>query len=226
MLQLEESVMLLDYLQLLSSTYICPFTVDKKAGKVGKLSSREYLTWAALYALTIAPFIHSLCQFVLLLLFRRENIVLTHLPVQFDAIWSTLMFLTAFPILFHYNKDLFVQVFNVLYSKNGGPLARNPLIGAYCAYVYVALVCEYGGTYQRAHRLSEGQNKVKKELREACGRYVKDVAVRAEIIRGVWAWALKCLSMRVGSFHEMERDSLLIFLDFVQRHLVSMLLAF
>ena len=73
-------------LQMLSSACICPFSVDRKTGKLGKLNKREYMTWAAVYDLTVAPFVHSMWQFVMLLLFRRKHIVLTHLPVQFNAI--------------------------------------------------------------------------------------------------------------------------------------------
>ena len=99
----------------------------------------------------------------------------------------------------------------------------NPLIGAYFAFAYVALFCEYGGTFHRAYRLAEGQKRFKKELRKACGRGVVNGSLRGELMRGVRA--LRCPSIRVGSFYEMERNSVLIFVSFVQTHLVSMLVS-
>ena len=114
MLLLEDSQLLFNFLQLLSTARICPFSVDKESGKLGKLNRREYLTWAALYALVVIPLIHGLWQFVQLLLFRRENVVLIHLPVQFSALITSLLFHIALPTLFHHNRSLIIQVFNEL----------------------------------------------------------------------------------------------------------------
>ena len=99
-------------------------------------------------------------------------------------------------------------------------------MAGYCALSHVSTVVIYCGAFQRAYRLQEFQQKMKRELRVAC-RGISSRAgyiVRKEVGKAVNA--LSCPGLKVGGFHEMERESAMIFIDFVESQLISLLVGF
>ena len=100
---------------------------------------------------------------------------------------------------------------------------EHPFIGAFCVFICVTVFIAYCGTFHRAHRLSGEQKKFKMELKVACESCTA-APFRHQMRRAVKA--LRCPGLRVGTFHEMERNSALIYIGFVQSQLVNMLVAF
>ena len=100
---------------------------------------------------------------------------------------------------------------------------NNLLIAAFCAAVHVIVVVAYCGVFHRAYRLQELQKTLKRELIMAvCGE--SSGLVKQEIRKGVSA--LSCPGLKVGGFHEMERQSALIFISFVGNQITSLLVTF
>ena len=106
---------------------------------------------------------------------------------------------------------------------------NNLLIAAFCANTHVAGVIVYCGTFHRASRLRELQQKLRCELKMVSGkisseRAGRDVDSRKGTSKAVDA--LSCPGLRVGVFHEIERQSALIFIDFVESQLIGLLVTF
>ena len=104
---------------------------------------------------------------------------------------------------------------------------NNLFLSAYCATVHVFDIAAYCGAFNRAYRLHESQKNLKRELEAACGKLSSQPDFKAEkdsLIATVHA--LCCPGLKVGHFHEMERESVLIFIDYVERQIISLLLAF
>ena len=97
------------------------------------------------------------------------------------------------------------------------------LIASFCGFVHVSAFVTYCGPFQRAHRLSGMQRQVKRELLAASDKCRRG-NVRKEIQKAVNA--LHCTGLQVGGFHEMERNSALVFIDYVEKQLVGLLVAF
>ena len=100
---------------------------------------------------------------------------------------------------------------------------NNILIALFYAFIHVVAFVAYCAIFQRAYRLGDMQKQLKQELSAVCGRRTNR-SFRNEMLRATAA--LQCKGMQVGSFHEMERNSALIFIDFVERQLISLLVAF
>ena len=100
---------------------------------------------------------------------------------------------------------------------------NNILIALFCAFIHAVAFVAYCAIFQRAYRLGDMQKQLKQELSAVCGRRTNR-SFRNEMLRATAA--LQCKGMQVGSFHEMERNSALIFIDFVERQLISLLVAF
>ena len=102
----------------------------------------------------------------------------------------------------------------------------NILITAFCAIIYVYGIVGYCGAFNRAYRLQELQKVLKGELKSACAK--RSARAGYMVVKESFkaANALSCPGLRVGRFHEMERQSALIFIDFVQRQIISLLVAF
>ena len=100
---------------------------------------------------------------------------------------------------------------------------EHPLIAAFCWLVHIVAFVLYCGGFQRAYRIKEMQNQMKDQLVEACGRNHKQRIVAKEI--RMRARALRCMGMQVGQFHEMERNSVLIFIGYVETQLVNLLVS-
>ena len=90
----------------------------------------------------------------------------------------------------------------------------NLFISFFCAFIHISCSVAYCGVFRRAHRLGEMQRALKNKLRMSCTSYARH-SFRQEMLKATRA--LSCKGMRVGSFHEMERNSTLIFMDFVER---------
>ena len=101
------------------------------------------------------------------------------------------------------------------------------IIAAFCTVVYVTTIVCYCGTFSRAYRVHELQKDVKRELRAACGKLSPraDYKARREGFMAA-VNALSCPGLRVVRFHEMERQSALIFIDFLGTQIISLLVAF
>ena len=100
---------------------------------------------------------------------------------------------------------------------------NNVLIAAYGATVYIIITVIYCGTFHKAYRLQELQKKLKRELKAECGKLSQGSMVRKENFKAVNA--LSCPGLKVGQFHEMERQSALIFIDFVHTQIISLLVS-
>ena len=96
-------------------------------------------------------------------------------------------------------------------------------IAGFCGFVHLYTFVAYCGVFQKAHGQIEMQEQVKQELRAVCGKCRRPL-VRAELRKAVRA--LDCKGMRVGSFHDMERNSALVFIDYVERQLLGLLVTF
>ena len=101
---------------------------------------------------------------------------------------------------------------------------EHPLIAAFCWLVHVVAFVLYCGGFQRAYRIKEMQKQMKDQLVEACSRNLEQKYMAIEIRRRVRA--LRCAGLQVGQFHEMERNSVLIFISYVETQLVNLLVSF
>ena len=129
MLTLEESSLLFRCLKFFSSLYLFPFSVDRKHEEVRRLSRKKHLVWTALYLLGIVHNAQALYQ-LLHLLRRPHQIVLFHLPAQFDVVIIAFLYHPVIWNAFRREGDLVVTVFNQLYhnpSKNGRRGGRRAL---------------------------------------------------------------------------------------------------
>ena len=97
----------------------------------------------------------------------------------------------------------------------------NPIIPVFCGLVHVCSFSFYCGGFQRAYRVKEMQLKLKQEL---LARRTGGLARKKVILKQ--ANALHCMGIQVGNFHEMERNSALVFIDYVESQLISLLIAF
>ena len=104
---------------------------------------------------------------------------------------------------------------------------NNLLITVFCPFVHIGCIVAYCGTFNRAYRLQEFQKKLKRELKAACKKFSPRVAFVAK--KGTYeaaVTALSCPGLKVGRFHDMERESVLIFIDFLEKQVISLLVAF
>ena len=103
---------------------------------------------------------------------------------------------------------------------------NNVLIAIFCAAMHVSIAFAYCGTFNKAYLLQELQKKLKLKLKASCGKLSPraDYVAKKESFKA--ANALSCPGLKVGPFHEMERQSSLIFIDFVERQIISLLVAF
>ena len=98
-------------------------------------------------------------------------------------------------------------------------------LAIFCAVAHVVLSFLYCGTFDRAYRLQELQQELKIELIAACGKLSPDYMLTKESLKAA-VNSLSCPGLRVGSFHEMERQSAVTFIDFVEQQTISLLLTF
>ena len=127
MLTIAESSLLFQSLKFFSSVCIFPFNVDKRFGKLKGLGERKHVVWNVILALLLLHYFHGLFQFVLLLTVRRDQIVLHHLPVQFDGIIIPFLLHPVMIWVFHTRADILVKIFNELYDCDNGVTTRRPL---------------------------------------------------------------------------------------------------
>ena len=103
---------------------------------------------------------------------------------------------------------------------------NNVVIAAFCGAMHGFAILSYCGTFIRAYRLQDMQKNLKRELKAACGR----LSLRTDYLRRresfMTVTALSCPGLKVGRFHEMERQSALIFIDFLETQVISLLVAF
>ena len=98
----------------------------------------------------------------------------------------------------------------------------NLLIAIFCAFVHASAFVGYCGAFQRAYHVRKSQVELKKQISAASGR-VTTRHVRREVLK--MTNALRCTAVDVGGFHEIERNSALIFIDYVERQLMGLLVA-
>ena len=94
--------------------------MDGKTGKLKAFRRRQYITWILIYSLLMTNLIHGLSQFLLLLMFRRDEIVLYHLPAQFDGTIIALMIHPVIITVFCFKRQVLATIFNELYDGGYG----------------------------------------------------------------------------------------------------------
>ena len=126
MLSIKESGLLFRLLKISSSAYLFPFVIDPKTGKLANLSERKKWIWILLYAIVLTHYAHGLIQFILLLTLRQDQIVLFHLPPQFDGLIVPLFFHPVILSTYHAYGNMIVMVFNELYDKSSEEKLKRP----------------------------------------------------------------------------------------------------
>ena len=103
---------------------------------------------------------------------------------------------------------------------------NNLLIAAFCVVIHAAAVVAYCGAFHRAYRLRKRQMGLKREVEIACAKISSRTGevVRQETMKAIKA--LSCPGLKVGGFHEMERQTALMFIGFVESQMISLLVAF
>ena len=116
MLTVEESDFLFTFLSCCSSLYVFPFHVDPHNGELRQFTGRQSLIWNLVFTFQSLHYMPGLIQFVLLLTIRRDQVVLYHLPAQFDGIIAPLLLYP--PIIFAFQREggILVKVFHDLYD--------------------------------------------------------------------------------------------------------------
>ena len=97
---------------------------------------------------------------------------------------------------------------------------KNIIIPLFCGLVHVCAFSSYCGGFQRAYWVKDMQLKLKRQL------LARSTAGLAEKVLMKEANALHFTGIQVGRFHEMERNSAIVFIDYVDRQLISLLIAF
>lgn len=110
----------------------------------------------------------------------------------------------------------------IIHGYVGVRFRNDPLVTIFCCFVHFSCLITYVGVFQRAYRVVSGQWEVKEELITASQR-VLDRNKRQKLLMQVKS--LRCFGLRVGQFHEIERNSAIAFVDYVERQLLSFLLA-
>ena len=100
---------------------------------------------------------------------------------------------------------------------------KHAFIAVFCGFIHAVAFIGYCGTFHAAHRLSDMQDEVKRRLSAAAQRNSR-WPIGREIGKAVKG--LHCGGLRLGYFHEMERNSGLIFIDYVETQLVGLLVSF
>ena len=121
MLSLEESSLLFRFLSFYSSAYILPFQVDRRRGKFEKFSGRKFKLWLCIYCVSLFLHAQELCRFLSHLVLRPDQVVLFHLPAQYDGLILPLMFHPAIILIYCFNGELLVKVFNELFDSSSCP---------------------------------------------------------------------------------------------------------
>ena len=137
---------------------------------------------------------------MLLLTVRRDQVVLYHLPAQFDGIIMPLLVNPVLVSIYHYEGDLFVKVFNELYDTHHDARTRRPLrkltvqellvfgaamIGTGAVVMYTGLVILLN---DMAHLLINNSNL----------EFLKSSAVAATLTTVLEAWSLAMCALNVG----------------------------
>ena len=116
---MEESRLLFRMLSFYSSAFIFPFEVDQRRGKLRKFSGWKFCLWLCLYSLAVIYYAQGLVRFLSLLMFRPEEVILLHLPAQFNAMIVPLVCHPVIIAIFWFNLDLLVKIFGEMYDLNG-----------------------------------------------------------------------------------------------------------
>ena len=98
---------------------------------------------------------------------------------------------------------------------------RNAFLGMYNLYLCVNAQVAYGLTFKRAFGIPEGVKDCRKEILERCegGKSGRTVYVAKAVA------SIPAIGVKVGSFHEVERNSTLMFINFVVSQMVGLLIA-
>ena len=118
MLSLEESRPFFRLLSVYSRAFIFPFQVDRRRGKLKKFSGWKFHLWLCIYSMAVIYYAQGLLRFLSALMFRREEVVLFHLPFQFNTMIIPLVHHSVIIMVFCLNADLLVMVFNDIYIED------------------------------------------------------------------------------------------------------------
>lgn len=98
---------------------------------------------------------------------------------------------------------------------------RNAFLGIYNLYLCVNAQIAYCLTFQRAFRIPLGFIRCKQEI---CANIHTNQIMKKQIVAALAS--VPPVAIKVGSFHEVERNSTLIFMHFVVSQMVGLLIAF
>ena len=101
-----------------SSAFIFPFDVDRTRRKLEKFSGWKLKLWLWVNFLAVIYYLQGLVRFLSLLMFRREQVVLLHLPIQFDAMILPVLYYPVIILIYGFNSDLLAKVFNEMYYQD------------------------------------------------------------------------------------------------------------
>lgn len=99
----------------------------------------------------------------------------------------------------------------------------HPLFTVLCCFLHFAAIFTYSGTFQHGFSVAVGQKKARRGILAAC-RCIRKPAARQEILRALKS--LRCVGIKVGEFHEIERNSPIILINYVETQVISLLLTF
>ena len=93
----------------------------------------------------------------------------------------------------------------------------------FCIYCHLACIVVYCYTFQHGYSVVVRQQNAKRACLTA-SKSIQDKAARHEIL--VALRSVRCVGIKVGRFHEIERNSPIIFIDYVERQIIGLLLVF
>ena len=77
-----------------------------------------FYLWLCLYSLALIYYVQGLARFVWFLMFSEQEMELLHLPAQFNATITPLVFHPLIIWIFCINPDLLAKVFNEMYDQD------------------------------------------------------------------------------------------------------------
>ena len=97
-----------------------------------------------------------------------------------------------------------------------------PAVAAFCGIVHFSASSSYTLSFDRAHEVVRAMRKLKNEIPSAAKK-LPDRTLQAELLKSTAS--LRCSGIQMGSFHDAERSSSLIYMHFVESQVISLLVA-
>lgn len=110
----------------------------------------------------------------------------------------------------------------IFHAYVGVRFRENILIGLFCVFIHLVSITAYCGPFQRAYRVRAQHAELEIQIRAACLR-IRDGPLKLQMIKSLEA--LKNTGIYVGSFDEVERNSGLIYINFLETQIVGLLVS-